>query len=128
MSRVLEFRQSPTDDYAHAKCGAITRAGRRCSGRWATAFVITFAWDPVLGEGIEGPHLVLCHRHRWWTHEKGVRAGRRFRVVHGWLGAANKYGYGYSVFARETGPKVAKWWWDRRRVSTFGDVGRRDAA
>lgn len=120
---------SPVPDYAHAQCAAITKAGRRCSGRWSTALPVTFAWDPVTGRGTDGPWVVLCHRHRHWDYEGGISAGKRYRIAHdGWLGASNKYNYGSSVFAAPDGWAPAAWWWAHRRASTFGDVGRRDAA
>ncbi len=117
-----------TSDYANARCAAITRAGKRCSGRWATALTILFGWDPISGHGVDGPYCVLCHRHRHYTYEKGIRNGRRFRIVHGWLGGANKYNYGASVWSSRTGWKPAKWWWARRQEMTFGGQARRDAA
>lgn len=115
-------------DCAIARCVAITRAGHRCTGRWSSAVPCTFAWDPIGGVGIDGPWIVLCHRHRWWTHERGVRTGARFRVAHGWLGAANKHGYGTAVFARRHGMRPAAWWWARRCEARFGQPSRRDAA
>jgi len=36
------------------------------------------------------------------------------RVIHGWLGGANKYGYGACVFAAETSWAPSRWWWARR--------------
>lgn len=117
-----------TSDYASARCAAITKSGRRCSGRWGTAVPILFSHDAVTGDGTDGPWCVLCHRHRWWTHEKGVRTGRRFPVVHGWLGAANEHGYGTAVYAAESGRQPAAWWWERRRPSPWGGPGRKDAA
>lgn len=117
-----------TSDYANARCAAITRAGKRCTGRGATAVPILFGWDPETGNGIDGPYCALCHRHRHYVHENGIRIGRRFRVVHGWLGGANRYHYGASVWSDESGWKPAKWWWDRRIETTWSGPHRSDAA
>jgi len=87
-----------------------------------------FSWDPVAGAGLDGPYIVLCHRHRHYNQERGIRTGRRFHVVNGWLGAANKYGYGASVFESETGSTPAPEWWACRRPSRAGGPFRRDAA
>jgi hypothetical protein len=86
-------------------------------------------WDALTGKGVDGPHIVLCHRHRHWAAERGIRTGKRFPVVHGWLGAANRYGYSSAVFEHERDSWVpAAWWWERRRPVTAGDSGRVDAA
>lgn len=115
--------------YVNARCAAITKAGHRCTGRWASALPCTFAWDPVKGVGIDGPWIVLCHRHRTWQ-ERGRVGGGRIRLVHGgWLGAANQYGYGSAAFSSRTGWKPARWWWRRRSDVVFGQTDRRrDAA
>ena len=90
-----------TADYANGRCCAITKRGTRCTGRWATAApcIIRHVQTGTEVEIIDGPHIVLCHRHRHWVYS-GPRANvgdgkTRFRVVHGgWLGSANQYGYG----------------------------------
>jgi len=113
-------------DYRHARCIAITRAGKRCSGRWASASACLLAFDSLTGDSNQGQQIVLCHRHRHWVRGPPIRAGVRFRAVRGWLGAANEHGNGTSVFERPTGWEQAPWWWARRRTMKFGE-SRRDA-
>ena len=113
-------------DYATARCAAITRRGHRCSGRWLVALPCGFEHNPVTGRGVYGPNVVLCHRHRHLA--EALKDGTsRFRVVHGWLGSGNHYGYGYAVFRTRSGWRAAKWWADRRKPCAFGE-SRRDAA
>ena len=124
------------DDYWNARCCALTKAGRRCTGRWASAVGCLFEWDPIKGVGIEAPMVVLCHRHRHYVwNPDGVKSGRRFRLAHGgWLGCMNRYGYGTAVWDREdSGPHMvagnpAPWWWARRTVVRFSQRNRTEAA
>ena len=113
-----------SDDYANARCAAITRAGHRCTGRWATALPIMWSHDPTTGASMSGPYVVLCARHRHLAER--VRRMERIKIAHGYLGAANQYGYGAAVWARATGRQPAAWYWARRRRLTFGQ-GRKDA-
>jgi len=78
------------------------------------------------GYVIDGPNLVLCHRHRHWVD--GLHLLRRYRVVHGWLGAANQHGYGHTVYQSRAGGKAASWWWQRSQKRKWGEPSRRDAA
>lgn len=114
-----------TDRYADAQCAAITASGKRCGGGWKCALPVTFAWDPIKGVGIDGPMVVLCHRHLHWTDS--IRKGKRFPVAHGWLGAGNIHGYGSAVWAKAEGWEVAPWYWQRRSHMKFGDRHREDA-
>ena len=114
-------------DYAFARCCAITKTGRRCLGRWRSARPCLFAWDPVTGDGIEGPHIVLCWRHSEIADEV-IPTGKRIEVVGGWLGGANQYHYGNSVWAEPTGWARAALWWEHRAPVKFGQLPhRRDA-
>lgn len=113
-------------DYASARCAAITRLGRRCTGRWSVSLPCIFEHDPVTGRGVYGPNVVLCFRHRTWADRVGDGT-TRFRIVHGWLGSSNRHGYGHSVFASRAGWFAAKWWADRRQPVAFGE-SRKDAA
>lgn len=109
-----------TDDYRNGRCCAITKAGTRCTGRWSIASpaLVCCNADVI----VHGPNVVLCHRHRHWLP---IGAGRtRFRVVHGWLGAANQYGYGLAVFKAKVGWALARWWADRGKVMGFAGMRR----
>lgn len=114
-----------TDHYADARCAAITHAGVRCTGNWSTAIPIYWSHNADTGASLSGPNLVLCHRHRRWTAR--VRDLERVRVVGGWLGSANEYGYGYAIWSEEKGYAPAREWWAHRRKLTFGE-SRKDAA
>jgi len=114
-----------SDHYADAQCCAITKAGKRCTGRWASALPITYGANPDTGETVLAPHVVLCHRHCHWTAK--VRRMERVPIVHGWLSAGNKYGYYYTVYRDETGHVPSPWFWERRASFKFGDA-RHDAA
>ena len=117
-----------SDDYARGRCCAIRDDnGRRCNGRWATAVPCSFAWDPVNGVGIDGPWAVFCYRHRRRVYRL-KETNARVRVFRGWLGPANKYGYGTCVFRDRKSWRAAAWWWARRKDSQFGQSHRRDAA
>jgi len=111
--------------YSDAQCCAITKAGRRCTGRWASALPITYGHNPDTGESVLAPHVVLCHRHRPWTEK--VRRMERVPVVHGWLGAGNAYGYYYTVYREQTGSAPSPWFFERRATFRFG-AQRSDAA
>lgn len=127
-----DYKRAPTCNFVDAQCAAMTRAGRRCTGRWNTSVPCLFAWDAVTGDGTDGPHVVLCHRHRGFVFSVAIKGGARIAVVHGgWLGAANRYGNGTAVYASPTGRRPARWWWARRRAATcveHRDQPRRDAA
>jgi hypothetical protein len=117
-----DYRRGPVRNFHHAQCCAITRGGTRCTGRWSTACPCVFWWDAETGDGIDGPHVVLCHRHRSFVYSDAIKSGKRIRVMHGgWLGDANRYGYGTAVFASRTGVRPALWWWVRRRESSYRD-------
>lgn len=111
-------------EYAFARCCAIIPSGGRCKGRWQSAYPVCWVWDPVKGTGIEGPHAVLCAGHAA-TFER-YRC-QRIRVVGGWLGAANEYGYGSAVYDAETGWTPAPAWWGHKSDAVFGRNFRRDA-
>jgi hypothetical protein len=113
-------------DYHNARCAAIMRNGRRCSGGWASARAVTFVWDPVKGEGLDGPWVVLCRRHN--DVSERIKRGERIRIWRGWLGGANQYHYSTGVWARRTGWTRAAWWWARRRPRVAGGPERLDAA
>jgi hypothetical protein len=123
-----EMGTEMSPNYSSAQCAAITKTGHRCSGGWSTAMVTSYGWDPAKGVGFAGPHVVLCHRHRWWTEERGVRTGKRFPVEGGWLGAANDYGHGVGVYDAAAGPrKVPAWLKEHVRPCVFGGPFRRYA-
>lgn len=113
-----------TLDYANGRCCATTKAGTRCTGRWRIACpcILVHSQDgPTI---IDGPCVVLCYRHLHWLDR--IHDGKtRFRIVHGWLGSANQYGYGTSVFSAPTGWTAAHWWADRSKAMKFGE-SRRD--
>jgi hypothetical protein len=113
-------------DYCNAQCVAITHAGKQCTGRWSSALPCMWQWDPVKGVGIEGPHIVLCHRHRHWSEPKRLETVR-FPVVAGWFGAYNEHGYGSAVWSAPTGWTPAAEWWAQRSACNFGGPFRRDA-
>lgn len=127
-------------DYANAGCAAIVD-GKRCRGRWASAYPVIWQSDPDAGGGpsITGPYVVLCRRcrKRWERASLGrfikcrgyvdKQPLFRMRVTNGWFGAYNKYGYGNAVWAGKTGWKPAPKWWEHRRSQPFGE-GRWDAA
>jgi hypothetical protein len=78
---------------------------------------------------IDGPCIVLCHRHRHLVYRFEGRptvcdGKSRFRVVHGWLGSANEHGYGTSVFAKPTGWRASEWWSSRGKSMKFGEERR----
>lgn len=129
---MADYRLGTTREFHNAQCAAITRAGHRCTGRWATSVPCTFGWDAVTGDGVDGPHVVLCHRHRGFVYSDAIKSGARILLVHGgWLGAANCHGYGTAVYASRTGSRPARWWWLRRREAKYvehRDRPRRDAA
>lgn len=111
-----------TADYVDGRCCAITRTGKRCNGSWSCYVPCVFAHNPITGESTDGPGVVLCHNHRPFVWAGRLRKGERIRVVRGWLGAANRYGYGTAVFAREMGWKPAAWWWANRKDLKFGET------
>jgi hypothetical protein len=131
MDKMLREGDAMTSDYANGRCCAITKDGKRCTGRWASAVpcIIRHTQDGTNVTIIDGPCVVLCHRHRHWLFHDGKRSlgdGKtRFRILHGWLGSANPFGYGTSVFSAPTGWKAAKWWAARAREMKFGE-SRRD--
>jgi hypothetical protein len=104
---------------------AITHAGKRCSGGWASALHPLFAWDPIAGIGRDGPSIVLCHRHRHYAYRSKPDA--RHRIVGGWIGPANRHGYGYAVWSTRTGWKHAAAWLRLSRPCKAGDRTRTDA-
>jgi hypothetical protein len=125
-------------EYANAKCAAIVD-GKRCRGRWASAYPTVWASDATAGPSVTGPYVVLCRRcrRRWerghlgrFVKGKGYPSKNplfRMRVTNGWFGPFNEYGYGTAVWASKTGWKPAPKWWEHRRTQTFGE-GRKDAA
>ena len=117
-----------TNDYANGRCCAITKARKRCTGRWATAVPCIIEHRADGSRCVDGPNVVLCHRHRHWLDSDSKRhtldGKTRFRILRGWLGSANKYGYGTSVFSAPTGWKAAKWWAAHAREVKFGEWRR----
>lgn len=111
-------------EFAHGRCVYMIPGYGRCHGAWKSAQQACWQWDPIEGVGVEGPHVVLCRAH---ANVFARYKSQRVRIVGGWLGAANQYGYGCAVWDGETGWTPAPEWWAHRSVARFGAAGRRDA-
>lgn len=113
---MIEAPLTTQPDYHSGRCSAITRAGKRCTGRWNSAMCCLFRADPTTGLSTLGPNIVLCHRHAYRSYHPV-----RVRVVGGWLGAANKHGYGSAVYEHKDGWQAATAWLRHARGFAFGE-------
>lgn len=104
------------------RCMAIV-ARRRCKRGANWAMSVCFGWDPVKGEGIEGPDVHLCVQHGNGMLSR--RDGKRLRVVRGWYGRiwnaeAKVWTVLDCVFRSRTTHKGSLAYWALRRPSKFG--------
>jgi len=110
------------------RCIAIVD-GRRCKLGARAHCPVTFAWDPIKGVGIGGPHVPLCsvHNSKHWR----LKGGERFRIIGGWYGyiwnsQAKVWTVLQSVFRSRTSHKYADAWWSLRFNTEFGVFTAKD--